>query len=127
SFFTCLAAGYLIGVHVGTVLPEASPLRFLVFLSFFPHLVSGPIERARNLMPQLDLDVRFDYDRSVRGLREILWGLFLKIVLADSLGATVQPVYAAPQRFGGLDHLLAITYFAFQVYAAFAGYSLIAV
>jgi hypothetical protein len=127
SFYTFQAAGYLIDVYVGTANPERSPLRFLVFLSFFPQLVSGPIERARSLMPQLDCSVPFDYDAAVRGLREVLWGLFLKIVLADTLGPIVEPVYAAPRTFAGSDHLLAVLYYAFQVYADFAGYSLIAI
>jgi hypothetical protein len=127
SFYTFQAAGYLIDVYVGTAAPERSPLRLLVFLSFFPQLVSGPIERARSLMPQLDFTAPFEYDGAVRGLREILWGLFLKIVLADTLGPIVEPVYAAPRAFAASDHLLAVLYYAFQVYADFAGYSLIAI
>ncbi len=127
SFYTFQAVGYLVDVYAGILQPERRPLRFLLFLSFFPQLVAGPIERAQNLLPQLDLDAGFDYARVVRGLREILWGLALKVVFAGNLAIPVDLVYANPGRFSGLDQLLATAAFSFQAYADFAGYSLIAI
>jgi D-alanyl-lipoteichoic acid acyltransferase DltB (MBOAT superfamily) len=127
SFYTFLAAGYLIDVYVGSVAAERNAARFAAFMWFFPHLTAGPIERSRHLLPQLENLGRFDYDRAVSGLRAILAGLFLKIVVADTLAPYVDAVYASPRQHGALDLVLATVYFSFQVYADFAGYSLIAI
>jgi alginate O-acetyltransferase complex protein AlgI len=85
SFYTFLAVGYIIDVYVGSVPAERNAARFAAFMCFFPHLTAGPIERTRHLLPQLDNLGRFEYDRAVSGLRAILVGLFLKIVVADTL------------------------------------------
>jgi D-alanyl-lipoteichoic acid acyltransferase DltB (MBOAT superfamily) len=127
SFYTFLAVGYLIDVYVGSVPAERSAVRFAAFMCFFPHLTAGPIERARHLLPQLESIGRFDYDRAVSGLRAILVGLFLKIVIADTLAPQVEAVYSNPRQHGAIDLVLATVYFSFQVYADFAGYSLIAI
>lgn len=127
SFYTFLAVGYLIDVFVGNVQAERDPLRFGALMMFFPHLTAGPIERAPHLLPQLENLGVFDYARAVAGLRVILIGLFMKIVIADTLAPHVEAVYSDPRRFGAIDLTLATVYFSFQVYADFAGYSLIAI
>jgi alginate O-acetyltransferase complex protein AlgI len=126
SFYTFAALGYLIDVFVGTLDAERRPLRHALFLGFFPTLVAGPIERARNLGPQLDLERPFTDASGTRGMRELLTGLFMKIALADTLAPVADAVYASPRAFGAVDHVLAVVFFSFQVYADFAGYSLIA-
>lgn len=127
SFYTFMAIGYLVDAYVGNVEVERNPLRFVAFISFFPTLTAGPIERAGNLLPQLSNLGKFDYDRAVEGLRLILTGFFMKVVIADSLAPYVQLVYSDAHSFGAIDHTLATIYFSFQVYADFAGYSLIAI
>ena len=127
SFYTFLAVGYLIDVYVGSVPAERNGVRFAAFMCFFPHLTAGPIERTRHLLPQLENIGRFDYDRAVSGLRAILVGLFLKIVVADTLAPHVEAVYSNPRQHGAVDLVLGTVYFSFQVYADFAGYSLIAI
>lgn len=127
SFYTFLAAGYVIDAYVGKVPAERDFVRFAAFMSFFPQLTAGPIERAGHLLPQLDRIGWFDQDQFVSGLRAILIGLFMKIVIADSLAPLVDGVYAKPYDHGAADLALATVYFSFQVYADFAGYSLIAI
>jgi D-alanyl-lipoteichoic acid acyltransferase DltB (MBOAT superfamily) len=127
SFYTFLAVGYLIDVFVGNVAAERDPLRFGAFMMFFPHLTAGPIERTRHLLPQIDNLGVFDYGRDVAGLRAILVGLFMKVVIAETLAPYVDTVYSDPRQFGAIDLALATVYFSFQVYADFAGYSLIAI
>lgn len=127
SFYSFLAVGYVIDVFVGSVPAERNLIRFGAVMFFFPHLTAGPIERARHLLPQLKNIGEFDYDRAVSGLRAILTGLFLKIVIADTLAPYVEAVYSAPRQHGAVDLALATIYFSFQVYADFAGYSLIAI
>ena len=127
SFYTFLAVGYLIDVYVGSVPAERNAIRFAAFMCFFPHLTAGPIERARHLLPQLENIGQFDYGRAVSGLRAILVGLFLKIVIADTLAPAVDAIYSNPRQHGAIDLVLATIYFSFQVYADFAGYSLIAI
>lgn len=127
SFYSFLAAGYVIDVFVGSLPAERNAIRFGAVMFFFPHLTAGPIERARHLLPQLENLGVFNYERAVTGLRAILTGLFLKIVVADTLAPYVDAVYSAPRNHGAVDLALATIYFSFQVYADFAGYSLIAI
>jgi alginate O-acetyltransferase complex protein AlgI len=127
SFYTFLALGYLIDIYVGSIPAERNIVRFGAFIWFFPHLTAGPIERARHLMPQLENLGSFDDARAVSGLRVILTGLFMKFVIADTLAPHVEAVYSNPRAHGAVDLVLATVYFSFQVYADFAGYSLIAI
>jgi alginate O-acetyltransferase complex protein AlgI len=127
SFYSFLALGYLIDVYVGSIPAERDGIRFAAFMWFFPHLTAGPIERARHLLPQLENIGQFDYTRAVSGLRAILTGLFMKVVIADTLAPYVDAVYSTPREHGAIDLALATIYFSFQVYADFAGYSLIAI
>lgn len=127
SFYTFQAAGYLIDVQLENVAVEGDFVRFASFLCFFPIMSAGPIERGAHLLPQLSNVGGFDYARSVAGLRAILVGLMLKVVVADSLAPLVDRVYSDPAAYGSIDLCLATVYFAFQVYADFAGYTLIAI
>jgi D-alanyl-lipoteichoic acid acyltransferase DltB (MBOAT superfamily) len=127
SFYTFMALGYLIDVYVGNVEVQRNALKYAVFLSFFPQLTAGPIGRAQAFFSELPALGDFDYGRAVDGLRAIVVGLFMKVVIADSLAPYVAAVYSNPHAVGALDHLLATVYFSFQVYGDFAGYSLIAI
>ena len=96
-------------------------------MSFFPQLVAGPIERASNLLPQILTRRVFKYEQGVQGLRVILWGMFKKVVIADSLGWRVDLVFEGYQSMDGGVLLLGLVYFAFQIYCDFSGYSDIAI
>jgi len=127
SFYTLQSMSYTIDVYCGRQPVERHPGIFGLYVVFFPQLVAGPIERAPNLLPQLKLEHRFDYDRVTNGLKLILWGLFKKTVIADRLGMLVTPVYDNPAAFDGLILTVATVFFAFQVYCDFSGYSDIAI
>lgn len=127
SFYTFLAAGYLIDVYIENCQAERSPLRFAAMMSFFPTVTSGPIERAEHFLPQLNALGRPNYVMIIAGLKALLLGVLLKFVVADTLAPDVNRVFSAPSSYGATDLWLANFYFAFQVYADFAGYSLIAI
>lgn len=127
SFFTFQTIGYTVDVYRRQYEPEHHYGRFALFLSFFPHLVAGPIMRGHRLLPQFRMTQRWDYDRVVSALGLILWGLFKKVVIADRAAAFVDPVFRAPEHFKGLTILVTTYIFAFQLYGDFSGYSDIAV
>ena len=127
SFYTFQALGYTIDVYRGTREPERHFGIFALFVSFFPVLLSGPIERSTTLMPQLWKKVDFDYDRVTDGLKLMAWGFFQKLVIADRLGVYVNLVYNDPQKIHGLPLLLATYFFAVQIYCDFSGYTDIAI
>jgi len=127
SFYTFQTLSYTIDIYRGRVTPTRNLLEYLAFVSFFPQLVAGPIERARSLLPQFCASREFDYRLACEGSRRILWGFFLKMVVADNLGQIVGPVYAAPADYGGPMHLWAAFLFSWQVYFDFAAYSDIAI
>ncbi|MBZ0108749.1 MAG: MBOAT family protein [Candidatus Scalindua rubra] len=127
SFYTFQTINYTIDVYRGHIEPEKHLGRFAVYVAFFPQLVAGPIERASHLIPQFLQDHRFNYQRLVDGFRIMLWGFFLKVVVADRLAVYVDNVYSAPHQYHGAPLLLATYFFAFQIYADFAGYSAIAI
>ena len=102
-------------------------MAFFAFVSFFPQLVAGPIERATNLLPQFYTSRKFDYDTAVDGMRQILWGLFKKIVVADNCAIYVNEVFADYTNQSGSTLLLGAIFFAFQIYGDFSGYSDIAI
>lgn len=126
SFYTFQTMAYAVDVYRGTLPPVPSLPRFALFVWFFPQLVAGPIERATNLLPQLDVLPDFDAARVMSGLREAAWGMFKKVVVADRLAFLVNAVYAEPTQFQGFGLTLAVGFFAFQVYYDFSGYSEIA-
>jgi D-alanyl-lipoteichoic acid acyltransferase DltB (MBOAT superfamily) len=127
SFYTFQALSYTIDVYRGQVAPVRDLVQYLCFISFFPQLVAGPIERAERLLPQFGVDRRFDAQRSVDGLRQMLWGFFKKMVVADGLAPFVNTVYSGVGAASGWELLWATYGFAFQIYCDFSGYSDIAI
>ncbi len=127
SFYTFQTLSYSIDVYKGKLKPERSFLKFAVYVSFFPQLVAGPIERATNLIPQFSKEHTFDRERIISGFQLILWGFLKKIVIADRVAIIVDTVYASPQEFSGGYFVLATYLFAIQIYCDFSGYSDIAI
>ncbi|HML10331.1 MAG TPA: MBOAT family O-acyltransferase [Stellaceae bacterium] len=127
SFFTFAATGYLIDVNLGLLEAERNPLRLGLFVTFFPLVTAGPIERGGRLLPQFDLNPRMSADRAFDGLRLIFIGLVLKVLFADTLAVPSAEVFGDPESALPLDKLVAMIFFAFDLYADFAGYSLIAI
>ena len=127
SFYTFQALSYSIDVYRKQIQPTHDIVAFTAFLSFFPQLVAGPIERATNLLPQFQRKRTFDYATAVDGMRQILWGLFKKIVVADNCATYVDTVFADISNQSGSTLLLAAVLFTFQIYGDFSGYSDIAI
>jgi D-alanyl-lipoteichoic acid acyltransferase DltB (MBOAT superfamily) len=127
SFYTFQAVGYTIDVYRGDLKAENDFFTYALFVSFFPQLVAGPIERAKNLLPQFHEHHTFSYDATVSGLKLMLWGYFMKLCVADRIGNYVDAVYNNLPHHSGVSVLLATIFFAFQIYCDFGGYSLIAI
>jgi alginate O-acetyltransferase complex protein AlgI len=127
SFYTFMALSYTIDVYRGVKEPERNFGIFALYVSFFPILLSGPIERSTNLLPQFYEEQSFDYKRVTDGLKLMAWGFFQKFVIADRLGQYVNMVYGNPQSFNGLPLLAATYFFVIQVYCDFAGYTDVAI
>lgn len=127
SFYTFQALSYSIDVYRGNIKPTRDIIAFFAFISFFPQLVAGPIERATNLLPQFLQKRTFSYEQGVDGMRQILWGLFKKIVIADNCAIYVDQVWAMYDTQSGSTLLLAAVLFTFQIYGDFSGYSDIAI
>ena len=129
SFYTFRTLSYTIDVYRGKLEPTKDVIAFFAFISFFPQLVAGPIERATNLLPQFLKKREFDYDTAVDGMRQMLWGLFKKIAVADYCAKGVSSVFFWSTRveMPGSELLLAAILFSFQIYADFSGYSDMAV
>lgn len=127
SFYTFQALSYSIDVYRKQIQPTHDIVAFTAFLSFFPQLVAGPIERATNLLPQFQRKRHFDYAQAVDGMRQILWGLFKKIVVADNCATYVDTVFADISNQSGSTLILAAVLFTFQIYGDFSGYSDIAI
>ena len=127
SFYTFQALSYSIDVYRKQIEPTHDIVAFTAFLSFFPQLVAGPIERATNLLPQFQKKRTFDYAQAVDGMRQILWGLFKKIVVADNCATYVDQVFGDIGAHSGSTLLLAALLFTFQIYGDFSGYSDIAI
>lgn len=123
SFYTFQILGYCIDVYRRKIAPTQDFIIFSAFISFFPQLVAGPIERATHLLPQFYVRRKFEYDKAVDGLRQILWGLFKKIVIADSCAEYVNLIFSNPSGFSGSTLLLGAIFFTFQIYGDFSGYS----
>lgn len=126
SFFTFQAIGYTIDVYRREIYAERNLLKYGLFVSFFPQLVAGPIERSKNLLKQLDKTYSFSYDRMREGLLLMLWGFFLKLVIADRAAVFVDTIFEYTGQYGGLYIVAAVIFFAFQIYCDFFGYSVIA-
>lgn len=123
SFYTFQAIGYTIDVYRNQIKPTANIIQFFAFISFFPQLVAGPIERASHLLPQFDKPRIFNYEQAADGMRQILWGLFKKIVVADRCAVVVNEVFAHYTSYSGSTLLVAAILFSFQIYGDFSGYS----
>nr|WP_272503059.1 MBOAT family protein [Salinibacter ruber] len=127
SFYTFQTLAYTIDVYRGEQEPEHHLGRFALYVSFFPQLVAGPIERSQRLLPQFRQPNSFDYQRVVDGMKLMVWGFFKKLVIADRLAIYVNEVYGAPEAYGAWPALVATYFFAFQIYCDFSGYSDIAI
>ncbi|MDO4581770.1 MAG: MBOAT family O-acyltransferase [Bacillota bacterium] len=126
SFYTFQALGYTIDVYRGQMEPEKDFAIYGLFVSFFPQLVAGPIERSGNLLPQFREEHSFDWANINRGMLPLLWGFFKKVVIADQLAVVVNTVYSAPDSYLPLQLAAATVAFAFQIYCDFSAYSDIA-
>lgn len=127
SFYTFQAMSYTIDLYKNNLEEEKSYLKFSVFIAFFPQLVAGPIIRAKDFLPQLKQDKPISYSNFKYGLIFILWGLVLKVVLADNLAISVERLFSNPFYKNGLYSLICVFFYGFQIYGDFAGYSLIAI
>ncbi len=127
SFYTFQTLSYSIDVYRRTLKPTRDIIAFFAFVSFFPQLVAGPIERASNLLPQFYKKRKFVYASAVDGLRQILWGLFKKVVIADNCARYVNDIFSNYTDYSGTTLILGGVFFAFQIYGDFSGYSDIAI
>jgi D-alanyl-lipoteichoic acid acyltransferase DltB (MBOAT superfamily) len=127
SFYTFQAVGYTIDIYRGDLKAEKNLGIYALFVSFFPQLVAGPIERAKNLLPQFKIIHYFEPSRLESGIKQMIWGFFMKLVVADRLSLIVNTAYNNPEAHNGTTFLIATFFFAFQIYCDFAGYSNIAI
>lgn len=128
SFFTFQAIGYVWDVYYKRIGAERDFLTYALFISFFPSILSGPINKASLVIPQLkNLRPYFDYTKAVEGLRMILWGMFMKVVVADRMGLYVDTVLPNYMNYTGVTCFAASVFYTIQIYSDFAGYSLMAI
>lgn len=127
SFYTFQTLSYTIDVYKRKLEPTTDFIAFSAFVSFFPQLVAGPIERATNLLPQFYTKRKFEYSKAFDGLRQILWGLFKKVVIADNCAEYANVIFNDSADFSGSTLLLGAVFFTFQIYGDFSGYSDIAI
>ena len=127
SFFTLQAVGYLVDVYKGKMTAERNWWHYMLFVSFFPQIASGPISKAFDLLPQIKKERQFDYAQCVEGLRWLLWGMFMKVVMADRVGILVNTIYDNYIYQSGFSLLIGSILYTFQIYGDFAGYSFMAV
>jgi D-alanyl-lipoteichoic acid acyltransferase DltB (MBOAT superfamily) len=127
SFYAFMAAAYVIDVYRGACDAEPNPGRFALFVSWFPKILAGPIERAPTLLPQIAGQLRWDSDLAIAGLQLIVWGLFKKVVIADNLAPVVDNAFRIAAYASPMELVVAVYFFAFQIYCDFSGYSDIAI
>lgn len=127
SFYTFKALSYTIDVYKRKLEPTKDIVAFFSFISFFPQLLAGPIERATNFLPQFYKKRTFEYDNAVDAMRQILWGFFVKIVIADNCATSVNTIFESYETLPASTLVLGGVFFAFQIYADFSGYSDIAI
>lgn len=127
SFYTFQTLSYVIDVYRGDVKAEKNFGIYATFISFFPQLVAGPIERTNNLLPQIKSKKEFDYNSITYGLKLMAWGFFKKLAIADALAVHVDNAYDNLGNLHGIDYIFAIVFFTFQIYCDFSGYSDIAI
>lgn len=126
SFYTFQSLSYTIDIYRGKLKPAKDLITFAAFISFFPQLVAGPIERAVHILPQFENKRTFEYRAAVDGLRQILWGFFKKVVIADASAYYANLIFNNPSMYGGSTLLLGALFFTFQIYGDFSGYTDIA-
>lgn len=126
SFYTFHGLSYVFDIYNHKIKPTRNVVDYTLFVSFFPLLVAGPIERATHLLPQIEKPRKFDYDKAVDGMRQILWGLFKKMVIADNCAIYANEIFANYQTASGSELFLGALFFTFQIYGDFSGYSDIA-
>lgn len=127
SFYTFQTMSYSIDIYRNKLAPTKDFVAFSAFVSFFPQLVAGPIERASNLLPQFSQKRKFDYAQATDGLRQVLWGLFKKIVIADNCAEFANTIFNNSSQYEGSTLVLGALFFTFQIYGDFSGYSDIAI
>jgi alginate O-acetyltransferase complex protein AlgI len=127
SFYTFQALSYTIDVYRGNKKAERHLGIYALYVSFFPQLVAGPIERSTRLLPQFFQKTEFEFNRVADGLRKVLWGFFIKVVIADRLAMVVDPIYQNPESYNGVHFIIATLFFGIQIYCDFSGYSNIAI
>lgn len=127
SFYVFQLVSYSVDVYRGETPAEKHIGVFALYVSFFPKLLAGPIERAKQLLPQFYKNTNFDWFRTTNGLKLIAWGLFKKLVIADRLAAFVNVVYADPSGYQGVSLVVAAVFYSFQIYCDFSGYTDIAI
>ncbi|MBL0308839.1 MAG: MBOAT family protein [Bacteroidetes bacterium] len=126
SFYTFHGLSYVFDIYYDRIKPTRNWVDYSLFVSFFPLLVAGPIERATHLLPQVKAKRNFDYSKAIDGLRQILWGLFKKIVIADNCATYANMIFNHPSDYSGATMVLGALFFTFQIYCDFSGYSDIA-
>lgn len=128
SFYTFQAVGYMLDVYHGRIKAEKNLADYLLFVSFFPSILSGPINKASLVLPQIkSLRPYFDYGLAVKGLQMLLWGMFMKVVVADRVGLYVDTVLPSYMNYNGITCFAASIFYTIQIYSDFAGYSLMAI
>jgi alginate O-acetyltransferase complex protein AlgI len=127
SFYTFHGLSYVIDIYKDRIKAEKNIIEYSLFVSFFPLLVAGPIERATHLLPQIQENRTFDYAKAVDGLRQILWGLFKKVVIADQCAQYANTIFNNSTEYSGSTLVLGAIFFSFQIYGDFSGYSDIAI
>ena len=126
SFFTFIALGYLFDVYYQRIEAEHNWWDYMLFVSFFPAIASGPINKAKDLLPQIKSSRAFNYTQAVEGLKWLMWGMFMKVVVADRIGALIDPLNTELIHMSGIDNFLVSILYTFQIYCDFAGYSFMA-
>ncbi len=127
SFYTFQTLSYVIDVYRGSVKAERHFGKYAAFISFFPQLVAGPIERTSNLLPQIKEERKFDYHQATYGMKLMTWGFFKKLVIADVVSPYVDSIFNNPTKYSGFSLVLATLFFTIQIYCDFSGYSDIAI
>lgn len=126
SFYTFHNISYIVDVYRKDIKPTKDPIIYLSFMSYFPQLIAGPIQRAKDLIPQFEKKREFRYSQAVEGLQQALWGFFKKIVIADNCATLVNEIFAKHESLSVVELFLGIFYFAWQIYGDFSGYTDIA-
>ena len=127
SFYSFTAIGYVVDVYRGRISAERNFLKYFSFVAFFPAVLSGPIMRAGDILPQISKPPAFDYDEAAVGLRQMLWGFFKKLIIADTLAGYADIVFDNARSYFGLTLIVATVFYTFQIYCDFSGYSDIAI